>query len=310
VRRKEFDRTLERALGTLEYFRAKGRFFGFLHTYDVHCPYDPPAPYDGHFRDPERVEFDAQGKCGNPELHAMSLGPEQARYLVDRYDGGIRRVDELLGEFLEELERRGILEDTLVVITSDHGEEFLEHGRIGHEQSVQREVLDVPLIMSVPGRQANRVDAPVGLMDLVPTLVELLAVHSDSAFDGRSLTALVDGQVEAARPWQDLGRLASLHWMEPRYSWRVGEDHLVLSISEDSSAIPLATQGNIDFSSTSDLVNYADFERSAEAQAALCRILEADLRTRAGEFREHAKAPRTRKTFTNAERARLKSLGY
>ncbi len=160
------------------------RFFLFLHTYEVHGPYRPPAAYASFFSDtPPGLEPPA----GLPAKQSPTL-----------YDREIRYLDDELRRFVQGLEAAGRLEDTLLVVTSDHGEEFLEHGIIGHGATPYEEVLRVPLLFRGPGVPGGRrVAAPVGLVDLMPTLLELLGVSAPADAMGRSFAALVHGEADA-----------------------------------------------------------------------------------------------------------------
>ncbi|MCZ6598713.1 MAG: sulfatase [Planctomycetota bacterium] len=200
-------------------------FFAFLHTYDVHCPYDPPEPYASLFRSEERAEIETAGRCGNPHFNAMDLDAGEARFLSDRYDGSIRRVDDALRGLFDLLEERGALEDTVVVLTSDHGEEFLEHGRIGHERTLEREVLFVPLIVVAPGLGPRVETHPVGLVDIVPTVLELLGLPAAADVEGQSLVRLARG--EAADGEYLPYRYSELDWKASLVSWSNGETHVV-----------------------------------------------------------------------------------
>jgi arylsulfatase A-like enzyme len=220
------DRTLAAFERELEALAGKDRrFFGFLHTYEVHCPYTPPPPYAGMFRDPGSEPVQTEGRCGNPHFNAMELGPGQRRFLAEQYDGGVRYADEVLARLWERLERDGFLDDTIVVVTSDHGEELFEHGRIGHEGTLHREALAIPLLLFVPGHAPRRIAHPVGLVDLLPTLLDLLAVDDDAPRDGRSLVPLLAGAEEA--PSEDF-RFSELHWGRSLDSWMSADEHLIV----------------------------------------------------------------------------------
>jgi arylsulfatase A-like enzyme len=109
---------------------------------------------------------------------------------VDRYDGEIAAADAQVGKVLRALEEHELTKTTIVIVTADHGEEFLEHGGTSHTRKLYRELLHVPLIVQVPGTQARRVKGPVELVDIVPTLAELTGIElADGAFDGESLLA-------------------------------------------------------------------------------------------------------------------------
>lgn len=185
---RDIDAAVEMALEYVRHRRDKGPWFGFLHTYDVHCPYDPPEPYAGTFRSPEAEPIEVAGRCGNPHFNSIPVTAGQARFLADRYDEDLRRVDDALAQLFAELTELDLWKDTIVIVTSDHGEEFLEHGQIGHERTLSREVLAIPLLVAVPGCEAGVVEAPVGLADLVPTVLELVGGLGQGArFDGTSL---------------------------------------------------------------------------------------------------------------------------
>lgn len=145
------------------------RFFAVLHLFDVHSPYEPPAPFD--------AIFDSAGTAGITywecsEENIPIADPDLLAHLVNMYDGEIRWVDHELGKLFSELRKRGLTENTLIIITSDHGEGFLEHGRVDHGNSLFQELLHVPLIMSGPGITVGYVDSlNVGLFDLFPTIL-------------------------------------------------------------------------------------------------------------------------------------------
>jgi arylsulfatase A-like enzyme len=167
-------------------------FFLFVHLYDPHCPYSPPAGYGELFRSRESRLFDLKGKCGNSHLNQMGLTPGQVAHIIDQYDGEIAHLDARLGVFFAGLRDAAVWEKTLLMVTSDHGEEFLEHGQIGHERTVYDEVLRVPWIVRVPGRRPGRVEPTVRLIDLPPTALDLLGVDVPPQFQGASLVPLLN----------------------------------------------------------------------------------------------------------------------
>jgi len=197
------DRDVERAVeAVLEYVRhrrGKGPWLGFLHTYDVHCPYDPPPPYLGRYRSPEAEPIEVAGRCGNPHFNAEGVTPGQARFLSDRYDEDVRRVDDALATLFAALDALELWDETVVIVTSDHGEEFLEHGQIGHERTLSPEVLSIPLLVAAPGVAPRVVEEVVGLADLVPTVLELVGAPTPGRLDGRSLVPLMRGETDPER---------------------------------------------------------------------------------------------------------------
>lgn len=160
-------------------------FFLWLHYYDPHIPYTPPMEYI--------VEDDSQSTVGND---FQSAGPIRGGYyspdLAERkrirqlYDAEVRYVDDSLGRLLETLEELDLYKDSLIIITSDHGEEFWEHGGFEHGHTLYNELINVPLIIKLPdNKHGNVIDIPVTTQSLMPTILEL----SDIQFENGSYLA-------------------------------------------------------------------------------------------------------------------------
>jgi len=175
------------------------KFFLFVHTYQAHIPYCPRPPYRdlflGSYTGPhasrcvsKRMIFDYNAKQIRPE-------PTDLAYIVSKYDEEIRYLDEYVGRLLAALDETGIADRTIVVILSDHGEEFLEHMMIGkHAHAIWQPEVHVPLIVRVPGTDALRVPEPVSLIDVAPTLLDLLGLGIPDQYTGQSLAPLLRGQ--------------------------------------------------------------------------------------------------------------------
>ena len=178
-------------------------FFLYAHYMDPHDRYDPPQQYQ------RRFAGDYKGhpfiKFGNPNPIASMLyadGPEldladdDIQHLVDLYDDEIRYFDGVMQRLIKRFEERGLLDRTVIVFTSDHGEEFLEHGQIKHCRGVWDTVTRVPLIFSIPGVEGGaRVEAAVQNLDVVPTILDYLGVPADGmGLEGRSLRPLIEGE--------------------------------------------------------------------------------------------------------------------
>jgi arylsulfatase A-like enzyme len=226
----DFPAALTLALRVLSKLGPGEPFFWFIHTYDVHCPYDPPAPYAEMFDSgsPED-QIDTRGRCGNPEYNRMSLTPGQARFISDRYDAGIRYADDLLKSFLEKLDAMGRLENTLITVLSDHGEEFLEHGQIGHRNTLFMESLRVPWIVAGPGIEPRVVTQTAGLADVMPTLLDLLGIPSPPV-KGVSLRPFMEGGApEEGAAQAEAGRavFSENQWGAKLYSGVFGDYHLI-----------------------------------------------------------------------------------
>src|SRR5690606_36391817 len=147
-------------------------FFTFVHLWDVHYDYIPPEPYysmyDPNYSgalDGRRIAFE-----GFP----LSASAADVRHLLSLYDGEIRYTDETIAHLLGALESHGLVENTLIVLTADHGEEFKEHGNKGHQKTLYQEIIHIPLILSAPNRlpEGLVVEEPVALSDVAPTIAE------------------------------------------------------------------------------------------------------------------------------------------
>jgi arylsulfatase A-like enzyme len=218
-------RTFAQVRAWLERHRDK-RFFLFLHTYQVHSPYSAPRKYAGLFAEkPPLVE------------RAAGIPPH---WSPDRYDREIRYLDDSLRGLFEVFAPGALDERTLFVLTSDHGEGFMEHGMLAHGGNIHDEVLRVPLIFRGPGvPEGRRVQAPVGLVDLMPTLLEFVGLPIPERATGRSFASLVRGAPAdaswSARPlfseawgkaWVPAGR-RNVAVETPAFSVRVGTRKLI-----------------------------------------------------------------------------------
>ena len=170
------------------------RFFLFVHYFDPHSEYmhhqqfDRTSGYQGKVRQMSRNILALRDN-----RHLMDS--EDVDYLRGLYREEIEYTDQYIGKLLAELENLGLKENTLVILTADHGEEFMEHDWIGHTRFLYDTLLHVPLVFSLPGRIKPRVvDEPVALTDIMPTLIDLSRTPSaDVSWDGRSLKGLLNG---------------------------------------------------------------------------------------------------------------------
>lgn len=177
------------------------RWFLFLHTFTIH-DYKPPAAdlalFDTHPTTTEGLDHFKYIRDREWVDKAPLEGDIQ--YYVDRYDATIHYTDRVLAAFWKELERAGVLEDTVVVITADHGEEFWDHGSLKHSVTLYDEMLHVPLWIHVPGVHPSEsghpplvINEPTSQADLMPTLLELLGIDEALDLDGQSLASFVRG---------------------------------------------------------------------------------------------------------------------
>jgi len=212
----------------------ESRYCVFIHTYDVHCPYDPPPEYVRMLQTNEDADrIPVAGICGNrgePSFNSMDLTPGQGAFLSDQYDAGVRWADDALREFFAFLDARNELDDTLVVLVSDHGDEFLEHGRIGHQGTLFIECLRVPLIIVGPGIDPQVITSGAGLADVLPTVLRLLGVEQPPGVLGRDLSASFGAQ----SPEAQRVRFSELSWnaqLRSVYDWPY---HFIANVEVDS----------------------------------------------------------------------------
>lgn len=193
--------------------RDRGKpFFAFLNYLDAHEPYLPPYPYRNSFS-----KWKSPGGILNSELGRYHVPtPQQVQSEMDAYDGGVAYVDEHIGHLLAELAKRGLGKNTLIAVTSDHGESFGEHGLFLHGSGLYRELIHVPLIFWWPEHvpAGVRVARPVTNAALPSTLLELAGVGGPAAFPGPPLTRLWQAP-QVPDEWPDsLSELAHLPWNE------------------------------------------------------------------------------------------------
>jgi arylsulfatase A-like enzyme len=169
----------------------KRPFFAFLNYFDAHTPYAPPAPFDTMFLE-GREPLLRTAQVRQPST------PEEFRDMRRAYDGAIRYVDQEIGRLLEELERRGSLRQTLIIITADHGEAFGERGYQGHGTSLYAPQTWVPLLVLVPGRSVRDrvVVNPVSLRDVAATVLDAAGIDQRT-IPGASLARWWDGSSPA-----------------------------------------------------------------------------------------------------------------
>jgi arylsulfatase A-like enzyme len=158
-------------------------FFLWLHYLEPHGPYDPPDEYLSTDIPGERRELlNSYLKRGETDLSEGELAD-----VLALYDAEIRYVDAAIERLFETLRSSGLLPETAVVITADHGEEFLDHGDLGHRPKLYDELLHVPLLVYHPDHASRTLQRPVELMSLAPTIVEALDVPRNERFEGQSL---------------------------------------------------------------------------------------------------------------------------
>ena len=181
------------------------RFFAYVQTIDPHVPYDPPGEYLRMY-DPSEYSGQVRPRMTGDLLEKAKRRPPQVvfdardkRRIEALHDGEITQHDHFFGAFLDRLAALGLSDDTLIVVTSDHGEEFDDHGSWGHGHSVYQELLHVPLMFRLPKRipGATKVGHAVSTLDISATVTELLGVPEMPQNEGHSLVSLMHGEAPA-----------------------------------------------------------------------------------------------------------------
>jgi arylsulfatase A-like enzyme len=189
------------ALSWLRSNRANS-FFLWVHFFDPHAPYTPTRE-DVVGQPPAGLGFRFDGQNRNTPLYLVPAA-DQRRWIRELYDAEARRVDANIGRLLQALRDQQLYDGSLIVLTSDHGEEFWEHGAQGHGQSLYGELLDVPLIIKVPGASVSRrVTTPVSTVSVTPTVLDLAGVgYAADDLSARSLSPMLnpDAPAPAAVP--------------------------------------------------------------------------------------------------------------
>ncbi len=270
------------------------RLFLFVHYYDVHSDYRSRPEYEQQFVRPYTGSADGTtAQMIASRAGQLAFREEDAQHLIDLYDAGIRQMDDELARLFTAVDDG---EETLLVITSDHGEEFLEHGGVLHGRTQFEEVVRVPLILRAPGiPRGVRVATPVSLIDVMPTLLAAAGLAVPPSLDGADL----------APTWRGAGReLGERHFYyeadhnnaEPDVTRAVRHRKDKLHFNRLTSAVTL-------FDLTTDPGEHVDLVgRRPEVSA--------DLRAKLDAFREVHREAGGAVTLSPEQQERLRSLGY
>lgn len=182
--------------------RGSSRFFLWVHYIDPHDPYRPPAVFER----PADETVDLARK----QLPRSVESREKLRSLIRHYRGSVAYTDAQIGRLLDALRDHGHLDETLVVVTSDHGEGLGDHGLLGHGRNLHEELVRVPLILRGPGVGGGaRLRGVAQLEDLMPSILSLLGLPQDASVDGVDLSAWLRGEAAESPRRVAVGRRAA-----------------------------------------------------------------------------------------------------
>ena len=207
-------------------------FFIYLHEPDPHGPYTPVPPYDTQY------EFGYHGNLSSKvetlklfNNQISDLEPTDIRFLESLYNGEISFSDAYLKEILRQLGSHQLREDTLIIVVSDHGEEFLDHGKLGHGVSLFQEQIHVPILFSLPGvlPEGEDVLSPAELIDVPPTVLDLIGENAPATMAGQSLIPLMFRDIAASTQRPRHAKLRDSH-----DSIRIGDWKLIREFRNQS----------------------------------------------------------------------------
>jgi arylsulfatase A-like enzyme len=176
-------------------FRDRNVFL-WVHYMDPHSPYFPPDRYRT-LTHPWQLVAPIEPHWGVPQMdtsHMLPFTPNEQAYTLSLYEGEITYVADSIGLVLNELKSQGWTDNNYVCLTSDHGEEFWDHGRWGHGHTLYDESIRVPWIIAGPGIVKQRVDEPVSHIDMIPTLADLAGAGHDAQWLGKSLRPVLESE--------------------------------------------------------------------------------------------------------------------
>ena len=206
-------------------------FFIFLHSYEIHHPYTPDDEYlslfdEGYEGDlPDHTSISALKKIN---YRKDSIDDADRQHIIDTYDAELRSADDAVGDLIAALREKGLYDNTMIVVTSDHGEEFGEHGMMGwHSHTLHDELLLVPLIVKYPQSRNRGLVMPFQVrgIDIAPTVLSALGIEIPMDFDGADLEPFLSGDVDpdlAALSMFD-GYSHDLRWSLRANGWKLNQ---------------------------------------------------------------------------------------
>lgn len=296
-------RTLAKVLAWSEKAPKDKPYFLFVHLWDVHYDYRAPQEYVERFDPGYTGAVTGADFVRNPAIKP-GMDPRDFKHLMALYDAEIRFTDEHLGRMLAGLEAAGRLENTLVIVTADHGEEFLDHGKKGHQHSLFEEVVRVPLIAHWPGQisAGGVVETQVRLIDLMPTFLAVAGVRDTPLMSGRDLRPLLAGRALEERP-----ALLELHADGRQFAALRTNQFKVLSQGKTPRGDELP---DFAFDLTRDPREQQPLDVKLDPRATKGLAALREVRTHVTELKEHIGANAQAVDLDEAMLRRLRDLGY
>ena len=185
------DEINQKSLSWLDSLNMGQQFFLWNHYMDVHGPYEPLQEYQKLFRN-EFVDRDEAHNLFHRALdNPSSITGSEHQTLIDLYDCEIRYIDDQISAFLDSVEKRGLLEDSLVILTADHGDAFAEHDYYNHPRHLHEELVHVPFVVAYPSVNSERIETVISTLDIVPTILSIFNETVHNNLPGHSLQDLI-----------------------------------------------------------------------------------------------------------------------
>jgi len=284
--KKDFENSLYRILRrNSSYKQNELPSFFYIHLEPPHSDYNPPERFDKWSDKDVRVKY-----AGLVKTHTLfriskgekSISQKELQFIIDRYDGNLLWADWLVHLILEGFKKFGLFENSLIIVTSDHGEAFLEHGKMLHNSTVYNEMIKIPLIMKFPAyiKPEKRVIYPyIENIDLMPTVLDFLQIkHDNFNLQGRSLLPLIFGDSNQVKPHLFArgvnDRIFCLYDSQYKYIYMLRRSELYNLQSDSQEKVNLASNKPILFGYYQSL---AHFYRQELKRAQLVKPAEAKL---------------------------------
>jgi arylsulfatase A-like enzyme len=216
------EKVTDAVIAHLDAQRTPDHLFLFVHFFDPHSPYAAPVPF--------RSMYDPNGEHGLPPFSEIDIdehpavSPEQrrlGRHLIALYAGEISYMDFHIGRLFDELRQRGILDEAVLLVTSDHGESFMEHPRsFSHGYSVYQSTMHSVAVIRLPGGEGGgrRIGEPVSNIDLLPTLLHILGISPPAGIDGKAIPlGVTDDALPQHARFGQATRPRKRHETDPRW---------------------------------------------------------------------------------------------
>ncbi len=310
-------------------------FFLYLHNTGAHDPYDPPAKHLAPFGEVDRVTIDRItelcheyrnltreniGALLSPEIADNSARQAELMRELDElqpvistlYDGELRWTDALIGSVIESLKKEGIWDETLFIVLSDHGEELGEHAGWQHDQSVYEELVRVPLMVKLPGGTSagRRIEAPVSLIDVMPTILDATGLPHTESVSGRTLLPWLR---DAEEPSNDVRvtamRLNRKKFFAPFKALR-GDENIVLRQGGYKAIWNVDIDTFELYDLTADPLERRDLSGEQEIRVEKLKTFAKQWRQRTTIRRELGFDPTNPADLTPEQRRHLERLGY